>query len=335
MPRSLLSCCCWPSRWRCSSLLRDRWVSAGGEPGLSAGWAYVGATSASTSADVAPGEVVGPARPERGRQVDAAAGVRRAAEASTPARSRVDGRAGRTRARSRVPPRAADRAGLPGLPAVPAPDRARERGLRAAAAGWRSGPGAGPRPGWNGSGVADLAAPGRACPAASRSAWRWPGRWPPSRGCSCWTSRWPRSTPVPGWRSAALRRHLAGSPGRRAGDPRSARRDGARRPAGGARAAAGWCSRDLRPRWPAGPRTDYVARLVGLNLLAGRARAARWGLPADGSVTLAHPSAGVRSLVAFQPAADGGAASTGIRARLATCRLAGSSSWNRTVTADG
>lgn len=26
------------------------------------------------------------------------------------------------------------------------------------------------------------------------SAWRWPGRWPRPRGCSCWTSRCPRST---------------------------------------------------------------------------------------------------------------------------------------------
>ena len=28
------------------------------------------------------------------------------------------------------------------------------------------------------------------CPAARRSGWRWPARWPPTRGCCCSTSRW-------------------------------------------------------------------------------------------------------------------------------------------------
>jgi molybdate transport system ATP-binding protein len=50
------------------------------------------------------------------------------------------------------------------------------------------------------------------------------------------------------------------------------------------------------------PRTDYVARLVGLNLLAGRAAGRSVALPAGGSVTLAHPSTG-EVYVAFRPAA--------------------------------
>jgi hypothetical protein len=31
-------------------------------------------------------------------------------------------------------------------------------------------------------------------PVASSSAWRWPARWRPSRGCCCWMSRFPTST---------------------------------------------------------------------------------------------------------------------------------------------
>ena len=34
----------------------------------------------------------------------------------------------------------------------------------------------------------------RSCPAARRSASRWPGRSSTSPGCCCWTSRWARST---------------------------------------------------------------------------------------------------------------------------------------------
>ena len=30
----------------------------------------------------------------------------------------------------------------------------------------------------------------RTCPTATRRAWAWPGRWPPSPSCCCWTSRW-------------------------------------------------------------------------------------------------------------------------------------------------
>ena len=79
------------------------------------------------------------------------------------------------------------------------------------------------------------------------------------------------------------------------------------------------------------PRTDYVARLVGLNLLAGRAVGRRVLLPGGGAVT---------------PVASAGAMCTprsgrcpwrcswpGRRAPRATSGRVGSSVWNRTVTA--
>ena len=79
---------------------------------------------------------------------------------------------------------AAGRARLPGLPAVPAPERARQRRLRARGRGALAPEArrAAPRP-W-----LDAARPRRAgrpqarpsCPAARRSGSRWPGRWPPS-----------------------------------------------------------------------------------------------------------------------------------------------------------
>jgi molybdate transport system ATP-binding protein len=50
------------------------------------------------------------------------------------------------------------------------------------------------------------------------------------------------------------------------------------------------------------PRTDYVARLVGLNLLAGRAVGARVLLPGGGIVTATEPSGG-EVYAAFRPAA--------------------------------
>ncbi len=50
------------------------------------------------------------------------------------------------------------------------------------------------------------------------------------------------------------------------------------------------------------PRTDYVARLVGLNLLAGRASGRRVQLPGGGSVNLAEEVTG-EVYVAFRPAA--------------------------------
>ena len=80
------------------------------------------------------------------------------------------------------------------------------------------------------------------------------------------------------------------------------------------------------------PRTDYVARLVGLNLLAGRASERSVTLPGGGTVTLAHPSEG-EVYVAFRPAAV--ALFLAAPGGYAAQHLAGlgSSGWNRTVTA--
>ena len=50
------------------------------------------------------------------------------------------------------------------------------------------------------------------------------------------------------------------------------------------------------------PRTDYVARLVGLNLLAGRGQGHRVALPSGGSVEFAESAFG-DVYVAFRPAA--------------------------------
>jgi molybdate transport system ATP-binding protein len=50
------------------------------------------------------------------------------------------------------------------------------------------------------------------------------------------------------------------------------------------------------------PRTDYVARLVGLNLLAGRAAGRQVLLPGGGTVTAAEPQQG-EVYAAFRPAA--------------------------------
>jgi molybdate transport system ATP-binding protein len=50
------------------------------------------------------------------------------------------------------------------------------------------------------------------------------------------------------------------------------------------------------------PRTDYVARLVGLNLLAGSGRGHRVLLPGGGAVELAEPVSG-DVYIAFRPAA--------------------------------
>ena len=83
---------------------------------------------------------------------------------------------------------------VPGLRAVPAPERVAERRLRAAAA---------PRGGSarsscsSASGSPTAPTPGRArCRAASASAWPSPARSPSSPTCCCSTSRCRRSTPA-------------------------------------------------------------------------------------------------------------------------------------------
>ena len=87
--------------------------------------------------------------------------------------------------------------GLPGLRAVPAHDRRRQRRLRADGA---QGPQGRARDA-GGRGAADGPARGlrqrasrASCRAASASAWRSPGRWSTGRACCCSTSRSARST---------------------------------------------------------------------------------------------------------------------------------------------
>ncbi len=118
-------------------------------------------------------------------------------------------------------------------------------------------------------------------PAVRRSGWRWPGRWPPTRNCCCSTSRWPRWTRVPGWTpGSSCSATWPRTPARRCWSPttRSTR----------------WCSptglvviehgavvqEGDAAAVTARPRTDYVARLVGLNLYRGNA--------ADGGVRVAE-----------------------------------------------
>ena len=119
-----------------------------------------------------------------------------------------------------APAPAAARRGLPGLAALPAPERRRQRGLRAAhprdaqgarpataAAEWLT------RVGLDGLG-GPAARP--SSPAGRPSGRRWPGRSSATRRCCCSTSRCRRWTPAPGspsapncavtWRSSAAAR---------------------------------------------------------------------------------------------------------------------------------
>ena len=193
---------------------------------------------------------------------------------STAAASTLAGRPRRSHG-TFVRPRGRGRHGLPGLPAVPAPVSARQRRLRAAGAERAQGAARQQADAWlHRMGLAERPTPRPAhCPAGRPSASRWPARWPPTRAAAA--------------RRAALgagRRHPHGgaqrpapAPGRLrrlhgAGHPRPARRHGPGRPPRRARA------RPDRAAGPPGevaraPRTDYVARLVGLNLYRGTAAA--------------------------------------------------------------
>ena len=88
--------------------------------------------------------------------------------------------------------------GLPGLRAVPAHDRARERRVRpegqeGRAQAERRDARPRRRSRWCGSTASARASP-RSSPAASASGSRWPGRWSTARRCCCSTSRSARST---------------------------------------------------------------------------------------------------------------------------------------------
>ena len=129
-------------------------------------------------------------RPERLRQVDPAAGGRRARTA----RRRV-GRARRPRPRRRAAPPARLRPDVPGRALFP---------HATSPATSPSGCGCGARPRGGGAGSTELlelvglggasTGPSRRCRVASASGSRWPARSRPRRGCCCSTSRWARST---------------------------------------------------------------------------------------------------------------------------------------------
>ena len=131
------------------------------------------------------------------------------------------------------------------------------------------------------------------CPAARPSGSRSPGRWRPSRGCCCSTSRSPRSTGRPRRGAArAARATSRRSPGVRllvTHDPLDAAaladrlvilEDGQRR-----------ADRHRSPRSRPGPRSRYVAELVGVNLLRGTARG-RPRRPARPAARSSSPDAG-------------------------------------------
>ena len=109
----------------------------------------------------------------------------------------------RRRARAGAPADA--RHGLPGPPALPAPDDHRQRRVRPAHARRPEGGLAhdGRRRGWPGSVSTGWAAAVRpSSRAARRSGRRWPGRWSAIPGCCCSTSRCRRWTPARGSPSA-------------------------------------------------------------------------------------------------------------------------------------
>ena len=157
--------------------------------------------------------------------------------------------------------------------------RARQRRLRARVAGAapRGAARSAPTTGSTGSGSpsSPTASPASS-PAGRPSGSRWPARWPPSPGCCCSTSRWRRSTRAPGWRCApscaATSTDFAGPTLLVTHDPLEAMvmtdrllviEDG--------RIVQEGSPAEVARR----PATQYVARLVGLNLYAGHAHDAR------------------------------------------------------------
>ena len=130
--------------------LRDRWLR-GGSISVTAGSAGLvvdaavrrGTFTPRGQPDRGPGRGAGRAGPERRRQDHAAARAGRARSGDRPGASRWTGRSWTTPARaSSWRPAAADRLRLPELPALPASDRARQRGVLAARP--RPGPAGGP-----------------------------------------------------------------------------------------------------------------------------------------------------------------------------------------------
>ena len=130
---------------------------------------------------------------------------------------------------------------VPALRAVPPHDRGAQHRLRAGGAPARDPPASGARSargsrtaGADGHRRARRPLAGRSSPAASGSAWRWPGRWRSSRICCCWTSRSARSTPrCAGPAPLAARAARPHRPDHHLRHPRPGRGAGAGRPGRG------------------------------------------------------------------------------------------------------
>ena len=148
---------------------------------------------------------------------------------------------------------------------------------------------------------AGLARPGRAgrvsarpdpatCPAGRPNGSRWPARWSATRRCCCSTSRCRRSMPAPGSTCgpscAATWASFAGSP---CWSPTSRSTPWCSATGSSSSRTAGWSSRARPAEVARRPRTDYVARLVGLNLLRGRSAAGRIVLGSGAVVVPASP----------------------------------------------
>ena len=151
-------------------------------------------------------------------------------------------------------------------------------------------------------GIADLAEPSPgSCLEVRPSGWRWPARSRPSPSYSCWMSRWPRLTPKHTcWYAPRCADTWADFPGATllvTHDPIDAAVLADRLVViEHGRVVQQGLPQEVARR----PRTDYVARLVGLNLLAGRGHGHRVLLPTGGSVELAESAFGDVH-VAFRP----------------------------------
>ena len=170
---------------------------------------------------------------------------------------------------------------LPGLCALPAPQRPRQRRLRADGQGRGEGraPRARPRRCWRwSSSRASATASPASSPAASASAWRWPARWSTSRACSCSTSRSARSTSSCARRCrTSSRRCRPGSASPSSSSPTTRARR-CRWPTRSPSSTRAGSPRSARPQEIyERPRTRFVADFVGSSNVLPPEVAARFG----------------------------------------------------------
>ena len=165
---------------------------------------------------------------------------------------------------------------LPGLPALPAPQRAGQRGLLAAGARATAGPRPArpPTTGWTGSGLTDLARrrPGRPVrrAGAARRARTRAGRRPGAAAARRAAVRARRPHP-PRRADRAQAPPCRTSPGHACSSPTTRWRRSCWPTGCWSSSTAGSCRRAPPPQVARRPATEYVARLVGLNLYAGTA----------------------------------------------------------------